>query len=164
MTSLRIRALLGVLALCAAASTAGCKPQRGEETVECTPGAEIWVGCNQACSLGECTGDPWLQICDGDIPVAACVDGSFIAENDDPTGLCFSTCPLVQMVCPESGHITVTLKGYTGRTNAFTCDWRVEERPLLSSSGAALGEASATLEAGDDAGPAATSGADAGTP
>ncbi|UJR82182.1 hypothetical protein [Sandaracinus amylolyticus] len=127
-----LRRSLALALVGAALAIMGCKPSRGEETVDCTPGAHIWVGCNQACSIGECSGDPWLQICDGDTPVASCVEGSFIAQSDDSTELCFSTCPIVQMVCPESGHITVTLKGYSGSSSAFTCDWRVDERPPLT--------------------------------
>lgn len=118
---------LGAIVL--GAAIAGCKPNRGAETVDCTPGASIWVGCNQACSLGTCSGDPWIQVCDGDTAVSECNDGTLIAQNDDPTEICYSTCPIVQMVCPPSGHVTVTIKSYSGASTAYTCDWRVEERP-----------------------------------
>lgn len=123
------RGALALALICFATLGSGCRPNRGAETVSCTPGAHIWVGCNQACALGTCSGDPWLQICDGDTAVAACDDDTLIAESDDATELCFSTCPLVQMICPPSGSITVTIRAYTGMTSAFTCDWRVEERP-----------------------------------
>jgi hypothetical protein len=122
------RTLLSVSAIVVAASAAGCKPNRGAETVDCTPGASIWIGCNQACELGTCSGDPWLRICDGDTAIADCDDDALIAENDDSTEICFSTCPMVQMVCPPSGHVTVTVRSYSGMSTAYSCDWRVEER------------------------------------
>ncbi len=122
----------------------GCKPDRGGETVSCTPGAHIWVGCNPSCSLGSCTGDPWIGICDGETDLASCNDDSRIAENDDSTDFCFSTCPIVQMVCPPSGRITVTLHSEGRRRNASTCDWRVAEHPPVVPNGsdASLGDAS----------------------
>lgn len=111
---------------------AGCKARRGNETVDCTPGSEIWIGCNQACDLGSCSGDPWIQVCDGDVPVTECNDETLIAENDDARDICHSTCPIVQMVCPDSGHVTVTVRAYSGRGNTQACDWRLEERRFRS--------------------------------
>lgn len=108
---------------------AGCKPNRDGGTVTCTPGAHIWVGCNHACGFGSCTGDPWIGICEGVTDVLSCNDDSRIAENDDSTEFCYSTCPIVQLVCPDSGRITVTLHSEGRRRSAFTCDWRLEERP-----------------------------------
>ena len=120
--------LLPVAVIAVAALAGGCKPNRGAETVDCTPGASIWIGCNQACELGTCSGDPWLRICDGDTAIGDCDDDALIAENDDSTEICFSTCPTVQMVCPPSGHVTVTIRSYSGMSTAYSCDWRVEER------------------------------------
>jgi len=126
------RRTLVALALVAGSLAPGCKARRGNETVDCTPGTEIWIGCNQACALGSCSGDPWIQVCDGDVPPSECGDETLIAENDDPIDICHSTCPVVQMVCPTSGHVTVTVRAYSGRGSAQACDWRVEERLFRS--------------------------------
>ncbi len=76
----------------------------------CTPGATIHAGCNQACNIGTCTGDPVLRVCAGDVP---CRGIEAIAENDDAecgiaaaceAGGC---CPETAVVCPPSGRITV---------------------------------------------------------
>jgi hypothetical protein len=129
----------------------GCKPDRGGEIVTCTPGTHIWVGCNAACSLGSCTGDPWIGICDGNTALSSCNEDTRIAENDDSTDICFSTCPIVRLVCPASGRITVTLRSERSRRSAFTCDWRVEERPPVSPSSDidSNSDASTAVSAGD---------------
>lgn len=152
------RAPLALSFLALAALVAGCKPNRGAEIVDCTPGAHIWVGCNQACSLGTCSGDPWMLICDGDTPIAECDDDAVLIESDDASEFCYSTCPLAELRCPASGHITVTLRGYPLRTSQFTCDWRVEERPPHTPGEIDLD--AGTVDAGSDAGTGG--GADAG--
>lgn len=124
--------LAGALLLGAGSLIAGCKARRGAETVDCTAGTEIWIGCNQACALGSCSGDPWIQVCDGEVPPSECGDETLIAENDDATEICHSTCPIVQMVCPPSGRVTVTVRAYSGRGSTQSCDWRVEERLFRS--------------------------------
>lgn len=123
----------------------GCKPNRAAETVPCDPGTEIWIGCNQACSLGQCTGNPALRICDGDTSIAACTDDTAIAVNDDSNDMCFSTCPLVQMLCPASGHVTVLVRRGRGDSS---CDWGVAERPIRldASVDASAGESDAAIE------------------
>lgn len=73
----------------------------------CTPGATVQVGCSAACSLGTCTGDTVLRVCDGahdptcNAPVA-------LATNDDSgcgAGRCTSgdCCSEVSFICPASG-------------------------------------------------------------
>ena len=74
----------------------------------CTPGAVFRAGCNQSCgefSLGQCSGDPMLRICDA--AGGNCSHPAAIAAGDDG---CQSACPLERdIVCPASGMIEIFL-------------------------------------------------------
>lgn len=145
------RAALAIACVPLALLVPGCRPNRGAETVPCPPGASVWVGCNQACALGSCTGNPALIVCDGSTPVARCDDDTAIATNDDPETICFSTCPIVQLTCPASGRVTVVQR--PGSRSPNTCDWRIEERPPSRPDGGSDASAStadaSTADAGD---------------
>lgn len=117
-----------IVAIGVAIALAGCHPNRGDETVACSPGETIWVGCNDACSLGSCWGNPAILVCDGDLSTESCNDDRAIAANDDAAWPCSSTCPLARTVCPASGHVTVTVQ--RGRGD-FACDWGIAQRPFL---------------------------------
>lgn len=79
-------------------------------TASCTPGALFRVGCNQSCgdfSLGRCSGDPMLRVCDATRADGNCSHPSAIASGDDA---CQSSCPLeTDIVCPASGQVEILL-------------------------------------------------------
>ena len=118
-----------MLALCVAAAAIGCGGGgggggRAAETITCTPGATVTVGCG-AESLGTCTGDPILTVCETTTPIAMCGESGVanIDRNDDNMGLC----PGLDFTCPASGmvHVRPTAFG----TREFSCDWAVSEAP-----------------------------------
>ena len=115
-------------ALTLALTLVACHPNRGPETVACTAGESIWVGCNAACSIGSCWGNPALLVCDGEVAVASCNDDNVIGTNDDALEPCASTCPVVRTVCPASGRVSVRV--LPGRGD-YACDWGITSRPLL---------------------------------
>ena len=116
-------------------SCAGCFVTRGRdaETVSCTAGATIEIGCSERCGLGSCTGDSVLLICDGTTSVGACQSGgdsgpTVLGRNDDSscggsTGS--SLCSDLTVTCPPSGSITVTHHAFSGRS--YSCRWETRD-------------------------------------
>ncbi len=96
----------------------GCKNRhnRPGDTLTCTPGESLSIGCTGAVG-STCDGDPVLDACDGSIPPSACNDASSFAMNDDASG----RCPLVQTNCPSSGRITIQTHPYS--TGTYQCYW-----------------------------------------
>lgn len=82
----------------------------------CTPGSPVEVGCSQNCSLGSCTGDPMIRVCDAE--TSNCTSASALAANDNRCG---GLCPLSRnFLCPASGRLSV----YTAAQNhgqPYTC-------------------------------------------
>ncbi len=91
-------------------------------TFACTPGNIVDIGCNQECgtfSLGECTGNPMMRVCDAARPDGNC---SFPGALDESNDACQSSCPLTFDVrCPESGMVEVFV-GPRLLGETFTCD------------------------------------------
>lgn len=77
-------------------------------TFDCTPGGVFRIGCNQSCgnfSLGSCTGDPMMRVCDASQPDGNCTHPSAVAADDDS---CQNACPLENDIpCPDSGRVEV---------------------------------------------------------
>lgn len=102
-------------------------------TFECTPGAEVAVGCTGANAsgvaglqgLGVCAGDPVLRVCAGPAP---CDSDRALASVDDTAG----PCPGARVRCPASGRVTA-LEGDYADDRAGAC--AVEAR---DAAGAAL--------------------------
>ncbi|MDQ3031123.1 MAG: hypothetical protein M3Y87_01805 [Myxococcota bacterium] len=120
--------------LAAFAMMSGCKSSssRGGGLIACTPGSRVEIACGAGCGLGSCTGDAFLNICDGTIGVGSCNDSTDFASNDDGCG---SLCPGLTVVCPESGALTVSPRAFGSRS--FTCDWEsrvTSSAPLTSES------------------------------
>lgn len=108
------------LAIVAATLALGCAQTRDPETVPCTPGEGLTVGCG-ACGVGSCAGDPVLRVCDGASDVRACADAlGILAESDDACG---SPCPATQVTCPASGRITVIHRAFGA--GGYECSWEV---------------------------------------
>ncbi len=74
-------------------------------TFECEPGDRVQIDCR------DCTGDPMLQVRDGE----RCVD-----DDDDA---CSNLCPSIAFDCPERGSADVYTAPY-GSTTDYTCNWR----------------------------------------
>jgi hypothetical protein len=76
------------------------------ETFACTPGNPVRVGCNQSCgsfSLGSCSGDPMMRVCDAD--GGNCSYPAAIGASDNA---CQSSCPIANdILCPASGMVEV---------------------------------------------------------
>lgn len=114
--------MLMALAL-AGFAAAGCSTGttgRGAEIVSCSPGMDITVACG-ASSLGTCSGDPILTVCDAALMPSAidCVDSSstgYLGRNDDSMGLC----PSVTVTCPTGGSIAVRPSAFSG---VPSCNW-----------------------------------------
>src|SRR5690606_1771499 len=51
---------------------------------DCEPG-DVRVGCNDRCSnsVGSCTGDPMLRVCDAESPSGNCTYFSKLADSND---------------------------------------------------------------------------------
>lgn len=95
---------------------------RGAEIISCTSGMNITVACG-ASSLGSCSGDPILTVCDGaTTPALSCDRGTAAAlgSNDDSMGLC----PSVTVVCPASGQLSVKPTAFSG---VPVCNWETRE-------------------------------------
>lgn len=91
----------------------------------CTPGAFVDIGCSAAtpCSLGECTGDPMLRVCDPARPDGNCSNAGKLSEDDDS---CASECPYIaNVICPAGGSIDVYHAPFTVG-EAYTCDVQVQ--------------------------------------
>lgn len=100
----------------------GCTSTRDDETVTCTPGTNLLIGCDGV-DLGSCDGDPVLRVCNGTLDPAMCraaTDG--FAEADDDVG----RCPRLVVECPSSGVVTVTTRSFV-RMEGYVCDWRVAD-------------------------------------
>lgn len=105
-----------------------------EGTHTCTPGETLYVGCSPTCSLGTCTGDPFIRVCEGGSE--ACEARHAIATNDDsgcggqrcrmtsPGGCC----PRATVTCPASGTIDVYFGAYDPDNDA-TCDVAIAPVP-----------------------------------
>ncbi len=104
-------------------AVAGCRSSNGRpgETIACTPGASLTVGCGCA-DLGSCTGDPVLVVCPGAIDPGACAaEPSGSSRADDSCG----RCPSLGVTCPAAGAITVAHHDYGGDGDRYRCDWDV---------------------------------------
>lgn len=86
----------------------------------CTPGETVRVACAASEGLGECSGDPVLELCDGDD--ATCATSRAIAQNDDASPE--TRCPAVEVECPSSGSVLVTSRAFADGAG-FACDWAV---------------------------------------
>lgn len=101
-----------------------------EATHTCTPGAAVRVGCSATCAVGECTGDPFVRICE---PARdpGCEARYAIASNDDSGcggGSCGrggDCCPKADFTCPAGGEFTVFWGAYDPDDTA-TCTVAVE--------------------------------------
>jgi hypothetical protein len=101
-------------------------------TYTCTPGRSYTVGCNNlagtstlcSATLGSCTGDPVMRVCSGS---ATCSETTALSSADDtcgtvPAGASVGRCPVVSVVCPTSGQITVLTGNYSdAASGAGTC-------------------------------------------
>jgi hypothetical protein len=103
-----------------------CGWSRAGAVRTCTPGLAVEVGCAARCTLGSCTGDSMLRICDGDV---ACTSRDAIAANDDfcsgamPAACTCGTdtlCSYTTFTCPASGRYSV-LTGSYASGSAYTC-------------------------------------------
>lgn len=99
----------------------------------CTPSEMLQVGCSATCGIGECTGDPFLRVCEGsDDP--NCDSGLALASNDNSfcdsmiCGLGGDCCPRVEVECPPSGEIVVYHGSYDPREPS-TCNVVVAPAP-----------------------------------
>lgn len=103
------------------ALAAGCVQTRDPETIACSPGERVLVGCG-ACGVGACAGDPVLRVCDGDLAdPRACADSiGLLGESDDACG---SLCPALTITCPPGGRIAVVHRSFRG--GAYECGWDV---------------------------------------
>ena len=89
-----------------------------DQTIACTPGETVDIGCSGACGLGSCTGDPMLRVCDGARADGNCSYPAAIGLSDDFASEC--PCKLGN-VCPASGSLAI----YTASADlgvAYTCD------------------------------------------
>lgn len=96
---------------------------RGAETVFCTPGVLVDVGCGTL-GLGSCSGDPILTVCDGDfVHELDCGESGFaqLERNDDFAG----RCPGLDVICPASGLLAVRPTAF-GSSDAV-CFWEAAE-------------------------------------
>jgi hypothetical protein len=105
----------------------GCSPRtRPADVVACTPGTMLQVGCADA--IGRfCSGDPEIRVCEGSTLPADCIEGAAtqLAFDDDSGG---SQCPVAQLLCPSSGHITVVPDGSS--VASWVCPWAVGTIPV----------------------------------
>lgn len=90
-------------------------------TTECAPGRAVTIGCGCE-SLGECTGDPVLRVCDGTLTARECDFRNALAEvNDGPD---CGRCASLTVTCPPSGSLLVVPRGfYPGELPV--CAWEV---------------------------------------
>jgi hypothetical protein len=120
MNTTRTLALALVLVASCSART------RPADVVPCEAGTMVRVGC--ADSVGRfCVGDPELRVCDGDTPPASCIEGATteLAFNDNADG---EQCPVAELLCPASGHITVVPSSSSDR--AWVCSWATATIPV----------------------------------
>jgi hypothetical protein len=89
-----------------------------DQTVACTPGSTVDVGCAGACGLGSCTGDPMLRVCDADRPDGNCSYPGAIGLSDDFGGQC--PCKL-GILCPDSGSLAVYTASFDLEA-PYTCE------------------------------------------
>ncbi len=98
------------------------------QTVSCTPGVTVTLGCTGGAStdggacvatLGSCGADPMMRVCPGSgtqctqagrIPATSTTGYS----EDDACG----TCPVARFVCPSGGAMTVYQRSYYGDRTA----------------------------------------------
>lgn len=105
---------------------------RAGETISCTAGAPVEVGCSLACGVGECDGNASLRVCDGTVPVADCVMGSTVVlrETSSSSG-CDTRCPQFVVTCPPSGSLTVVPRNtsFGGGSDDYWCEWQAVPAP-----------------------------------
>lgn len=93
----------------------------------CTPNTSVTLGCTVGAeagtcgaSVGTCNGDPMIRVCPGSTPcmMAGRIPSSSTTgyNEDDACG----RCPLVRVVCPSSGSMSVYRRSYTVGS-ASTC-------------------------------------------
>lgn len=83
----------------------------------CTPGEQVTVGCNRACtpSVGWCEGDTLMRICPAN---SICLHAQEIASNDNSCG---GNCSSVTFECPTVGQFRV-LTGARGGAGQCVID------------------------------------------
>jgi hypothetical protein len=110
----------------AAHATTGSHRECGwtkQQTYSCTPGVELRIGCSSCNSIGTCTGDPMIRVCDASVPGGNCTDSSRLAANDDSCSLC----PRAKdFDCPASGMVDVFV-GAAELGEAYTCNLAIIE-------------------------------------
>ena len=100
---------------------------RSDGVFPCTPGNPVSVGCSQHCgsfSLGDCTGDPMLRVCDATRADGNCSYPAAIGFDND---VCGEACPIAfDSECPASGMIEVFSAPRT-QGSAYTCNLELFE-------------------------------------
>lgn len=118
---------------CPASIRAGTRRNCGlrrEGRYACTPGTLLHVGCSALCGIGECTGDPFVRVCDG-VDDPGCDSGLALAYDDNSycdMELCSlggDCCPRAEVTCPPSGEIVVFSGAYLPGA-PYTCDVAVQ--------------------------------------
>jgi len=92
-------------------------------TFACTAGQNVRVACGGRCggggqTLGSCTGDPILRVCEGTTTVGCNWPG--LGTNDDCSGGSGSNCSGLSFTCPAGGMYTVITAPFN-TTEAATC-------------------------------------------
>jgi hypothetical protein len=86
----------------------------------CTAGARVRVGCSAACTLGSCTGDSILRVCDVSVG-NDCTAGVELASNDDSGCAMGDLCSQLSFTCPAGGAYNVFRGSYdTGAASTCT--------------------------------------------
>lgn len=81
-------------------------------TFACTPGEELTLGCEDACS-GRCWEDTTLRICEG--ADVACRGADALVNNDDGCG---GTCSSARFTCPPGGVVTALVAAWASYDGA----------------------------------------------
>ncbi len=111
----------------------GCKNRhlRIDDTLVCTPGEGLTVGCTGEVGL-VCEGDPTLSVCDGAISIHDCNPSVALATNDDASDT--TRCPSVSVTCPTSGRATIITRAASG--SEYGCYWDVRHGVAPADGGA----------------------------
>jgi hypothetical protein len=92
----------------------------------CTPGGMVTVACSATCGLGDCSGDPFMRVCDTTAD-PTCMGRLAIGQNDDSgcgSGTCGrggDCCSQASFTCPASGGYVVFYAPYR-IAGAATCN------------------------------------------
>lgn len=108
-------------------------PHRGDDTVACTPGARLVVGCAAGCNVGSCAGNGGIRVCDGGLSVGDCEVATTHLGDAYGRSSCDANCPETIVTCPASGALTVLSRSVFGTpdpTEGFACDWAVRAAGL----------------------------------